>query len=166
MDVRLLPLALAILLSASGSSSAELKMMLSGCWVNDLNSTMLINVTNSGLISGLYVSHVSTSGATVKGIITGYQHVRGVSTFGIVVKWTTGSITVWAGQYFQTNEHEILNTMWLLRLSAPNPAENWKATWTGTDVFHRDSEACVNIHSDSIAQGSGSGASSDNSDPY
>ncbi|XP_060711764.1 avidin-like [Hemiscyllium ocellatum] len=162
MDIKLLQVALAISLSVSSSSCVELITALSGCWANELNSTMQIKVSDSGLITGLYFSKVSASAQPAKGTVTGYQQDLGNPTFGFVVKWITvpGSISVWTGQYFIINEKETLMTMWLLRRSVSTSKDNWDATWTGMDVFHRNNKACKHDDGGTVSPDAGSGTGS------
>ncbi|XP_043538978.1 avidin-like [Chiloscyllium plagiosum] len=159
MDIKLLQLALAISLFVSSSSCVELVTSLSGCWVNELHSTMQIGVSDSGLITGSYVSNVSGSTQPAKGNVTGYQQSLSNPTFGFVVKWITapGSVSVWTGQYFVINEKETLMTMWLLRRSVSTSEDNWGATWTGMDVFHRNDKACKHDDGGTVSPDAGSG---------
>ncbi|XP_072407149.1 avidin-like [Chiloscyllium punctatum] len=162
MDIKLLQLALAISLPVSSSSRVELITALSGCWVNELHSTMRISVSNSGLITGSYISKVSASAQPARGNVTGYQQDLSNPTFGFVVKWITvpGSVSVWTGQYFVINEKETLMTMWLLRRSVSTSKDNWEATWTGMDVFHRNNKACKHDDGGNVPPGAGSATGS------
>ncbi|XP_067831880.1 avidin-like [Heptranchias perlo] len=130
-------LALTLSFGILSGSRAELVQPLTGCWTNELGSTMWINVSNSGLVHGIYTSKVSRTGQVAKGIVTGYQQNLEQPTVGFVVKWSIGSVTVWTGQYFKAKGVQKLFTMWLLRQNVSQPEDNWAATWTGMDLFHR-----------------------------
>ncbi|XP_078388801.1 avidin-like [Cetorhinus maximus] len=150
---RLMYLALMLSLCIISASYSEPETSLSGCWENELGSTMKIDVSTDGHITGTYVSPVSTSNLTAEGHVVGYQQDLPQPTFGFIVKWIKGvtSVSVWAGQYYKVEGEAKLITIWLLRQNVTVPRDNWKATSVGMDVFHRNNTACkrTNLRSES-----------------
>ncbi|XP_072345493.1 avidin-like isoform X2 [Scyliorhinus torazame] len=131
-----------------GVPTAGLEMSLAGCWTNELGSIMWIKVSDSGVIDGTYNSSVSTVRKAADGVVIGYQQSVTNATFGFVVKWAIGSVTVWAGQYYNDGAKEQLKTMWLLRKNRQDPKDNWEATLAGMDVFTRANPAKCNVRDD------------------
>ncbi|XP_041035791.1 avidin-like [Carcharodon carcharias] len=153
MTGRLMYLALMLSLCIISASYAELATSLSGCWKNELGSTMKIDVNEAGHIRGTYVSQVSMSKKPAEGVVVGYQQDLTQPTFGFIVKWIKAatSVSVWAGQYFKVGDEAKLITIWLLRASCLDQGENWNATRVGMDVFSRNDTACklTNLRSES-----------------
>ncbi|XP_070599823.1 avidin-like [Erythrolamprus reginae] len=148
----LLGLLLAFLLGSSGTSAearnserfAAAKCVLSGRWVSDQGSKMVISDSgNSGVFSGSYMTAMTTTDAVIRpSPLQGVQHPvarRAQPTFGFTVNWSfTESTTVFVGQCFlDADGVEHLKTTWLLREEVGSVAEDWAATRVGTDTFYR-----------------------------
>nr|XP_020656385.1 synaptopodin 2-like protein [Pogona vitticeps] len=118
---------------------------LTGTWVNDLGSKMVISeVDNGGQFKGSYLTAVSSVENAVirESPLHGIQHHpsrRAQPTFGLTVHWDfSESVTVFAGQCFVNEKgEETLETMWLLRSEEKTHADDWKATRVGRNVFLR-----------------------------
>ncbi|XP_072345500.1 avidin-like [Scyliorhinus torazame] len=148
MQGGLLRLATMLSVCTIGVPTAGLDMSLAGCWTNELGSIMWINVSDAGFIGGSYKSVVSASGTVARGDIVGFQQDLTHPTFGFVVKWAIGSVTVWAGQYYNDGAGEQLVAMWLLRKKRQDPEDNWEATLAGMDVLNRANPANCKVPDD------------------
>ncbi|XP_067877801.1 avidin-like [Heterodontus francisci] len=141
MQGKIVYLALTLSLCVFSTSCEEMALPLTGCWISELGSSLNIVVRDSGLISG---SYMLKTGRSARGVVTGYQQNLSQPTFGFIVRWITdpGCVTAWTGQHFKIKNREVLKTMWLHRRSASNPEDNWGATGTGSDMFHRSRSGC------------------------
>ncbi|XP_063996809.1 avidin-like [Pogoniulus pusillus] len=135
-------LLLCLALVAPGLSST--KCVLTGKWINDLGSNMVIEAVNKdGSFKGTYNTSVSDSPHEIKkSPLLGYQQdtsQNDQTIFGFTVNWTfSDSITVFTGQCLvDENGKELLKTMWLLRSHVDDIQNDWKATRVGTNVFER-----------------------------
>ncbi|XP_072849208.2 avidin [Pogona vitticeps] len=132
-------------LGASTPNTTPEKCRLTGTWVNDLGSKMVISeVDNGGQFTGSYLTAVSSVENAVirESPLQGIQHHpsrRAQPTFGLTVHWDfSESVTVFAGQCFVNEKgEETLETMWLLRSEEKTHADDWKATRVGRNVFLR-----------------------------
>ncbi|XP_048359571.1 avidin-like isoform X2 [Sphaerodactylus townsendi] len=137
--------------SATGADEAPSKnkqpappCTLSGTWVNDLGSRMVISAANAaGVFSGSYLTAVSSANqAIAESALQGAQHDPAQDaqpTFAFTVRWAfSDSATAFVGQCF-VDQHgeETLETLWLLRQNVPSRSEDWKATRVGKNVFTR-----------------------------
>ncbi|XP_064032768.1 avidin-like isoform X2 [Pogoniulus pusillus] len=128
----------------SGVVHHACQCVLTGKWINDLGSTMVIDaVDNAGNFNGVYHTAVTaTSNKILKSPLKGSQHLTNTKsepTFGFTVNWTfSDSVTVFTGQCFvDKNGKEVLKTMWLLRSHVDTIGDDWKATRVGINVFRR-----------------------------
>ncbi|XP_063996797.1 avidin-like [Pogoniulus pusillus] len=138
------PFLLLLCLALVASGFPFPKCVLTGTWINDLHSTMVIGaVDNGGNFNGVYHTAVTaTSNKILKSPLKGSQHsanTKSQPTFGFTVNWNfSDSVTVFTGQCFvDKNGKEVLKTMWLLRSHADTIGDDWKATLVGTNVFRR-----------------------------
>jgi hypothetical protein len=112
-----------------------------GTWYNELNSTMILKITN-GVLSGTYQS--PKGDAPDPQSLTGKidpSPSNGSQVLGWVVQWVNPAkpihaVTVWSGQYQEVNGEEIITTEWLLT-DATDPDDDWEATLVGHDTFKR-----------------------------
>jgi hypothetical protein len=113
------------------------RVSFAGRWRNELKSKMTLRVKGTA-VTGRYTSHVSRSGKTVSGPITGY--VNGY-TIAFVVRWPTPSITAWVGQLVRERKKDVIATLWQLTSEVENPGdptELWNSVNSGADIFVRD----------------------------
>ncbi|XP_064408973.1 avidin-like [Latimeria chalumnae] len=139
-----LAIALAVYLIGNSCSheTVNKSCFLKGHWMNELGSNLEIKqVTDCGQIFGSYVSKVGTSMhlQNYTGSVSGWQQMKEMPTFGIVVNWhKTDSTTAWVGQCFLNQSGgEVLETLWLLRSKATSQSDNWSKTLVGSDFFYR-----------------------------
>jgi hypothetical protein len=107
-----------------------------GRWRNELKSTMTLRVQGRK-VSGKYTSHVSSTGETVSGPITGF--VNGY-TIAFAVRWPVPSITAWVGQLVRERGRDVITTLWQLTSEVENPGdpkELWNSVNSGADTFVR-----------------------------
>ncbi|XP_063312843.1 avidin-like [Pelobates fuscus] len=128
-----------VLALLSIGAHASNQCSLDGRWKNDLGSNMTINPPSSnGTFNGTYMTAVSATNATILiSPLIGFQQKSNEPSFGFAVKWAfSDSITVFTGQCFLTaTGGKVLQTSWLLRSTAVNEADNWKATRVGVNTF-------------------------------
>jgi hypothetical protein len=112
-------------------------------WQNQLGSVMIIDNVNSdtGDFSGQYCSSVGQAEKFYR--LTGRYDTAsatGTPTLGWTVTWKNSfknahSTTTWSGQYQHgPSGTPTLLTKWLLT-SETKPADNWRSTLVGSDVF-------------------------------
>lgn len=116
---------------------------LSGNWVNELGSKMILEV-NGNSLSGIYISKVGDVLGEYK--LTGFVNTTEDESIvlGWIVLWVndesnSNAVTAWSGQYQidkETNSPVIVTT-WLLT-EQTNEADDWKSTMVGKDYFHLD----------------------------
>jgi hypothetical protein len=107
-----------------------------GHWENELISTMDLTITGSN-VTGNYTSTVSGTGQTISGPIIGVVSGQVIS---FIVNWPNASITAWVGHLVKEGSDEVLETLWNLAMSMPNPNdpnELWESVFAGADRFHR-----------------------------
>jgi hypothetical protein len=117
-------------------------MPIDGTWYNELGSVMNL-VSNGTAVSGMYDTGVGDASGHYA--LTGYVDNDENPAVGWIVLWKnqaggdSNSLTVWAGQYFPSDDpaKEALIAVWLLRREAPDEDDNWKATLVGQDTFGR-----------------------------
>lgn len=110
---------------------------ITGWWVNELGSEMRITVDADGRLSGEY-RRASGALAGKAHPLLGHCQVssRDEVPLAFVVDWPeAGSVTAWCGHYVAGPTEEI-RTTWLMASEA-RPAEEWRATAIGHDVFTR-----------------------------
>ena len=122
-------------------------MPLDGTWYNELNSEMILSVSeapNSGsIVTGTYQSKVGDAAGiyTLTGI-TDQGTGDATPNLGFTVSWVnptygnTNSVTAWSGQLQEIDGEEVITTFWLLTQET-TPANNWKSTLVGHDTFTR-----------------------------
>jgi len=117
---------------------------LTGTWINQLGSRLVIQVANDGHLSGVYKTAVEQT--------TGYagsnhSNVKGTVN-GKLVTWTVAwaggrSLAAWTGQCFHEcrgDLHEVsIHTTWTLTTLVDECRSRWSATRIGQDVFTRES---------------------------
>jgi hypothetical protein len=115
-------------------------MDIRGEWFNELGSMMRIDV-NGSTITGKY--HTAVGDA--EGV---YDLIGRISipsddnrTLGFVVTWqndkrSTDSATAWSGEAQEVDGTQHIATTWLLTEETA-PADNWKSTIVGKDLFSR-----------------------------
>ncbi|KAG9468217.1 hypothetical protein GDO78_023224 [Eleutherodactylus coqui] len=113
---------------------------LAGQWKNNLGSNMTISVLSDGMLSGSYLTSVSTTNKTiVESPLVGYQQLNGHPTFGFTVQWAfSNSITVFTGQCYRDESGKLfLKTMWLLRSESEEIKDDWAKTRVGYNIFEK-----------------------------
>ena len=111
----------------------------SGTWRNDSSSTIEIEMSADGRLSGEYTTIVGGPGGTpfsrpVVGQANGDQVV-------FYVDWSPYSMTAWVGQLLSTYEGtEVLQTTWLNTVNiedADEPNDGWSGIRNGAGTFSR-----------------------------
>ncbi|XP_043918303.1 avidin-related protein 4/5-like isoform X2 [Protopterus annectens] len=115
---------------------------LAGIWKNELGSILSIDEHDGNLFEGTYLTAVKseeTEDDIKLSDIVGFQQQDNSFTFGFTVRWSfSDSVTVFTGQYFPDSENgEILETMWLIRSNVDNHSKDWEATTVGKNTFVR-----------------------------
>lgn len=125
---------IAILLLFVGLAVGLIPKDLSGVWVNELNSTMILDVADDHRLSGWYRSGVGNPNGTafrLAGFVTGSQ----AFTLGWTVSFPfAGSSAAWSGQYFP--KELVISTGWTLTRPVATPIDRWQGTLSGVDIFH------------------------------
>jgi hypothetical protein len=129
--------------STASDESSSAGFSLQRRWQNQLGSVMIIDNVNSdtGDFSGQYCSSVGQAEKFYR--LTGRYDTAsatGTPTLGWTVTWKNSfknahSTTTWSGQYQHgPSGTPTLLTKWLLT-SETKPADNWRSTLVGSDVF-------------------------------
>ncbi|XP_068857941.1 avidin-like [Aphelocoma coerulescens] len=133
--VQATPFLLVLFLALGAHSCSTKNCILTGHWVNDLGSNMIItNMNAKGDFTGIYCTAVSaTLKKTEESPLQGFQHLPNMlsqSTFGFTIHWSfSESVTVFTGQCFVDDDgKEVLKTMWLLRPHTDKLRNNRNAT--------------------------------------
>ena len=97
-------------------------------WVNQLGSTMTIQVVAAnGLVTGTYATKVGCGAGKVRPLIGWYNK----GAFAFVVNWEEcESLTAWSGHVDSLNPKIV--TLWHLPKSGP---PRWDSTFAGADTF-------------------------------
>ena len=112
---------------------------ISGAWTNQLGSRLVVEVDESGLVTGTFEPGVSGDGNrhTVSGYVDPSPG-EGAAPLGLVVTWQPAhSVTVWSGHYHR--DKDTINATWLLA-SHPADHRDWHAMTLGHDSFGREAE--------------------------
>lgn len=124
--------------AAQTVASAPSPVSLSGTWVNQLGSRLILEQVATGALTGSYVSGVGEL-AGVEYPVTGFCDPGapgGSATLGFVVRWAEDhSVTAWSGHYDPSTGE--ITAMWLLTCVGAEVSSGWKTTLTGQDVFRR-----------------------------
>ncbi|KAM6111530.1 avidin-like [Phoenicopterus ruber ruber] len=125
-------LVLSLALVAPGLSAR--KCVLTGCWINDLGSNMIIAAMNrKGNFTRSYHTAVTASTNEIQvSLLQRSQHCtnqKSQTTFGFTINWSfSDSVTVFTGQRFMDKEgKEVLKTTLLLRSHMDSIKNDWKA---------------------------------------
>jgi hypothetical protein len=114
---------------------------LQGTWYNQLGSELTIEVSEQGAFRGTYRPGTGAVAGNTYPVAGSYDsHPTGQATvLGFVVDWAEiHCVTVWSGQYH--HEDGAIRATWLMATEA-DLAEEWKSTFVGHDVFHRNPAA-------------------------
>lgn len=110
----------------------------SGEWVNELHSTININVLNDGLISGEYSTGKGAPTPVEKFAVTGFISNDQISFTVNFGKY--GTLTSWVGQLTIEQGQEVIKTTWVLSRNVPDQDEEaqlWGTVMTGSNTFSR-----------------------------
>lgn len=108
---------------------------ISGIWHNQHGSTIRIEVTADGRISGAFKSGIGLAKdageCKVSGFVSG-NLVTFCADFG-----QFDSMTAWVGHIVNENGERRLDTQWQMSVALPRRGseEIWKGIWIGSDVF-------------------------------
>jgi Avidin family len=111
---------------------------LQGIWYNQLGSELAIEVDGKGTMRGTYRPGAGAVAGNTYPVAGSYDpRPTGKATvLGFVVDWTeVHSVTVWSGQYHR--DDGTIRATWLMAAET-EVADEWKSTFIGHDVFHRD----------------------------
>jgi hypothetical protein len=120
-------------------------MKLEGVWYNELGSKMQL-VVDGASISGTYVTAVGDASGTYQLVGRTETNAAGNQSLAFVVCWqndtgSSGSCTAWSGQLQpDTSGKDSIATSWLLTADTET-TDDWKSTFVGQDIFHRDPPA-------------------------
>jgi hypothetical protein len=108
-----------------------------GAWRNQLGSKLTLKVDRRGGLQGTYYAGAGSSGPH---LVTGSYDPspsQPGTVLGFVVDWTEAhSVTVWSGQYHSGDD--VIRATWLMSTET-DPADDWRSTFVGYDVFQRES---------------------------
>lgn len=119
------------------------KCDLRGVWYNNVGSEVILNQTESGIISGEYRTAVEQdkgSAGHSHSFVYGFgRFAHPNTTFSLIVVWKGGaSVTGWVGQcHICENNTAILEMNWLLRRNVDSCSDVWKSTMYGEGTFTR-----------------------------
>jgi hypothetical protein len=116
---------------------------LQGTWYNQLGSELTIEVDDQGAIKGTYRPGTGAVAGNTYPVAGSYDpHPTDKATvLGFVVDWTEmHCVTVWSGQYHHRDG--AIRATWLMAAET-DVADEWKSTFVGHDVFHRDRTVAV-----------------------
>jgi hypothetical protein len=116
---------------------------LQGTWYNQLGSELTIELDNEGAFRGSYRPGTGAVAGNTYPVAGSYdpQPTGNATVLGFVVDWTElHCVTVWSGQYHQ--DDGAIRATWLMATEA-DLAEEWKSTFVGHDVFHRNPATVV-----------------------
>jgi hypothetical protein len=123
-------------------------MDISGDWFNELGSKMVIRVHGT-TITGKYQTAVGDADGVYE--LVGRVSVPDDSnrTLAFVVTWQnekrkTDSVTAWSGEARELGGTQLITTTWLLTIETV-PADDWKSTLVGKDLFTRTAPTAENI---------------------
>ncbi|MCP9946055.1 avidin/streptavidin family protein [Streptomyces somaliensis] len=124
---------------------------ITGTWYNQLGSTFIVTATPDGSLVGTYESAVGN--AENRYMLTGrYDSAAATDGSGTALGWTVAwrnsyrnahSVATWSGQYFG-GANERITTQWLLT-SGTTPANEWKSTVVGHDLFTKTKPSAAAI---------------------
>ena len=125
--------------TVSRPNSAPLSLSpVGGRWVNQMGSEMVIAVGPEGRLEGEFSAAVGSQ-ADRSYPLVGMCQLRTsgpVAPLAFVVDWTEARcVTAWCGEYVSGPFEEIRAT-WLMTCETA-PGDEWRATVTGHDIFHR-----------------------------
>lgn len=133
-------------------------MNLTGNWINELGSTMVIDQVANGVITGSYSTAVSSTGCAQGSftLVGSTDTDSGGEAVAFSVCWVNStsqcaSVTAWSGQAQTINGEDQILVFWLLTVESP-AAQDWYATHVGQDVFTRTVPTDEQVASKSKAQ--------------
>ncbi|MBV9948708.1 MAG: hypothetical protein JOZ69_17810 [Myxococcales bacterium] len=103
-------------------------------------------VVNGASISGKYVTAVGDASGTYELVGRTETGAAGSQSIAFVVCWqngsgTSSSCTAWSGQLqADASGKDSIATSWLLTGDTKS-SDDWKSTFIGQDIFHRDPPA-------------------------
>ncbi|GAB7541293.1 avidin/streptavidin family protein [Cupriavidus sp. CuC1] len=106
-----------------------------GRWVNELGSSMQIEVNADATVTGTYTSSVSEIGAPTPEMLLSGTVAGDLICF--TVNWGE-SITAWVGHGILDNQQVRILTLWQMVLAVPDetePGQQWKTVMAGADEF-------------------------------
>lgn len=112
-------------------------LVLEGTWRNQLGSRLAVQVDGRGGLHGTYHSEAGLAPEAIYRVSGSYDPAPSASTVvvGFVVDWPeTHSVTVWSGVY--DGSDDTIKATWLMTAER-EPAEEWRSTLVGHDVFRR-----------------------------
>ena len=129
----------AVLQAPKPQNKAASSANFNGRWINDLGSTMVLSVSNTGTVTGKYKTAVGSPTANEEFDVVGFASgdlITFSANFG-----RYGSLTSWAGQLTEdANGSAVLRTLWLLTENVPDaeePAKLWGSILAGANNFTR-----------------------------
>jgi hypothetical protein len=122
---------------------------LEGTWSNQLGSYLTLEVDGMGGLRGTYRPGAGSVAGNTYPLAGSYdpRPSANATVLGFVVDWTeVHSVTVWSGQY--QSDDVVIRATWLMATET-DVGDEWKSTYVGHDIFHRESVlAAASGHSD------------------
>lgn len=127
----------ALILSACQTASAQSDIpALQGLWVNEAGSSVFLNLSEDGALSGYYQTELGAPDADSQFPLTGWVQ-------GDVVAFSVnfvgfGSITSWSGQLSEDTDGPYIRTLWHYTKDIPDAEESedlWRTINTGYAMF-------------------------------
>lgn len=113
-------------------------VVLGGRWHNQLGSTLVLEAGAEGTLVGSYRTATGAGQGTTVPVRGSWDAAGGDdgAVLGFVVSWpTVHALTAWCGRYRSLDD--TIEASWVMRTEA-EPEDDWRSTFVGHDVFHRD----------------------------
>ena len=119
-------------------------MDLSGCWYNQLSSSVILDADGKGGLTGTIVCASGTFAGHEFSLVGRYDPTpRSPATaLAFVVDWANHdvnghSVTAWSGQYDE--QADTIIAAWILTTeTGVGPTDEWHSSLIGQDTFQRD----------------------------
>jgi hypothetical protein len=130
-------------------------MSLTGVWLNELNSIMVLNDPGDGTLTGKYRSLVGRDPHTrdLAGRTSSVEQGKQLLGFAVCFQidnpspgYGHSSLCTWSGWERDENGKPKIKTHWLLTISILDPKQEWGSTLIGEDEFEKVLDAPEEKH--------------------
>jgi Avidin family len=130
-------------------------MSLTGVWLNELNSIMVLNDPGDGTLIGKYRSLVGRDPHTrdLAGRTSSVEQGKQLLGFAVCFQvdnpsqgYGHYSVCTWSGWERDGNGRQKIKTHWLLTISILDPKQEWSSTLIGEDEFEKVSDTPEEKH--------------------